>query len=236
MKIHKIFHLIILYNILIGYTSLQAQDLFADRYNATYITIDEGLSNNFVDDIYKDSRGFLWIAMSGGGLSRYDGYEFINFNPTTPYCKLKSNFIRNVHEDSFQRLWVVSEGGTDIIDLTSMQSVLPDNPEGMLANLIRQPAAYVTQDALGCIWLYCEGQLHRISFDAKGNVENIYSLPVPNPYRNDIIFKDMENDGNIWIGFNGTLYKVGMNAQGELKETPIASCLSFAPDTYLQIL
>lgn len=111
MKIHKIFHLIILYNILIGYTSLQAQDLFADRYNATYITIDEGLSNNFVDDIYKDSRGFLWIAMSGGGLSRYDGYEFINFNPTTPYCKLKSNFIRNVHEDSFQRLWVVSEGG-----------------------------------------------------------------------------------------------------------------------------
>ena len=232
MKIHKIFHLIILYNILIGYTSLQAQDLFADRYNATYITIDEGLSNNFVDDIYKDSRGFLWIAMSGGGLSRYDGYEFINFNPTTPYCKLKSNFIRNVHEDSFQRLWVVSEGGTDIIDLTSMQSVLPDNPEGMLANLIRQPAAYVTQDALGCIWLYCEGQLHRISFDAKGNVENIYSLPVPNPYRNDIIFKDMENDGNIWIGFNGTLYKVGMNAQGELKETPIASCLSFAPDTY----
>ena len=81
-----------------------------------------------------------------------------------PHCRLKSNFIRKVYEDNFQRLWVVSEGGTDIIDLTTMQSVLPHDPRKKLETLIKQPAFMVTQDANGCIWLYCSNSLHRIAF------------------------------------------------------------------------
>ena len=111
---HKFFHLIILYIALASPTFLRAQESFTNRYNTIYITMNEGLPNNFVDDIYKDRQGFLWISMSGGGLSRYDGYEFINFTPATPHCRLKSNFIRKVHEDNFRRLWVVSEGVGDL--------------------------------------------------------------------------------------------------------------------------
>ena len=73
----------------------RAQERFADRYNITYVTMNEGLPHNFIDDLYKDSRGFLWISTAGGGVSRYDGYEFVNYNPNTPNCKLKSNFIIN---------------------------------------------------------------------------------------------------------------------------------------------
>lgn len=134
------------------------------------------------------------ISMSGGGLSRYDGYEFVNFTPATPHCRLKSNFIRKVYEDNFQRLWVVSEGGTDIIDLTTMQSVLPHDPRKKLETLIKQPAFMVTQDANGCIWLYCSNSLHRIAFRTNGDIESIHSLEIPNPYRYDIIFKDVENE------------------------------------------
>ena len=228
----KIFHLIILYIVLASPAFLRAQESFTNRYNTIYITMNEGLPNNFVDDIYKDRQGFLWIAMSGGGLSRYDGYEFINFTPATPHCRLKSNFIRKVHEDNFRRLWVVSEGGTDIIDLTTMQSVMPYDSRKKLEALIRQPAFMVTQDANGCIWVYCGDSLHRIAFHSNGDIENIHSLKVPNPYRYDIYFKDVENDGKVWIGINGRLCKVGMTAQGELKETVVATCLSFAPDIY----
>ncbi len=229
----KLFHLIILYIVWASPASLHAQESFTDRYNTVYITMDEGLSNNFVDDIYKDRQGFLWISMSGGGLSRYDGYEFINFTPATPHCRLKSNFIRKVHEDNFRRLWVVSEGGTDIIDLTTMQSVVPHDPRKKLKTLIGQPASMVTQDACGCIWLYSGNRLHRIAFSANGDIESIHSLEVPNPYRYDITFKDVENEGKVWIGINGRLYKAGITAQGELKETLVADCLSFAPDLYI---
>lgn len=70
-------YLIILCSLLLSYsTSARAQEKFADGYNISYITMNEGLPNNFIDDIYKDSHGFLWISTQGGGLSRYDGYDF----------------------------------------------------------------------------------------------------------------------------------------------------------------
>ena len=81
MKAHSFIYLII-YSCFIMSVSLQAQEHFADRYNVSYITMDDGLPHNFIDDIYKDTRGFLWISTAGGGLSRYDGYEFIHFNLT----------------------------------------------------------------------------------------------------------------------------------------------------------
>ena len=131
MKRHLL-TLLIIYSVLLfaGWKSVHAQERFADRYNITYVTMNEGLPHNFIDDLYKDSRGFLWISTAGGGVSRYDGYEFVNYNPNTPYCKLKSNFIINVCEDSAQRLWMVSEGGTDIIDLTTLKPTVPGDAKG----------------------------------------------------------------------------------------------------------
>ena len=110
MKKHLLFFNIF-WSFLLFIGTVSAQERFADRYNITYVTMNDGLPHNFIDDLYKDSRGFLWISTAGGGLSRFDGYEFVNYNPNTPYCKLKSNFIRNVCEDDHQRLWMVSEGG-----------------------------------------------------------------------------------------------------------------------------
>jgi signal transduction histidine kinase/ligand-binding sensor domain-containing protein len=42
-----------------------------------YTTAD-GLANDFVGEIVRDSRGFLWFC-TGEGLSRFDGYEFKNY-------------------------------------------------------------------------------------------------------------------------------------------------------------
>jgi hypothetical protein len=43
----------------------------------TYTT-SEGLAQNSVNRIVRDSRGFLWFCTEGG-LSRYDGYSFTNY-------------------------------------------------------------------------------------------------------------------------------------------------------------
>lgn len=45
---------------------LQSSKSFLSAYNVGYLTVAEGLPHNFVDDIYRDSRGFLWIALGGG--------------------------------------------------------------------------------------------------------------------------------------------------------------------------
>ena len=94
--------------------SIQAEGTagkWSERYNVTAITMDEGLPHNFVDDILKDSQGFLWIATRGEGIARYDGYEFTAFNMGSTHTKLRSNFINKLCEDNFKRIWAVSEMG-----------------------------------------------------------------------------------------------------------------------------
>lgn len=211
-------------------TALQAQNTFSDRYNISYITTDEGLPNNFVDDIYKDNRGFLWISMQGGGLSRYDGYDFVNFNVSTPHCPLKSNFIHCVLEDRFQRLWVLSEGGTDIIDLNTMRSVNLLEAKGY-SDIAWQPASYILNDTQGNIWLYGGSKLHKLGFDEKGDIRTIESLATNSSFRDDVILFDFDNDGKIWMGLKGKLYKIDTDEQGKLTALPVAKCVQFKPDT-----
>lgn len=234
MKRHNLLHLIIIYVSFIASAALQAQEHFVDRYNASYITMSDGLPHNFIDDIYKDTRGFLWISTAGGGLSRYDGYEFIHFNSNTPHCKLKSNFIRNVYEDTYQRLWIVSEGGTDIIDLLTLQSITPNDPKGLLTTLLNQSAYTVMRDSQNCIWLQCGNELHRITFNAKGDTETLSTLTLSNLSEPDLVLKDIDEDGKIWTAINGTIYKIIPNNQGELEKSHISEKLTFLPDTYLK--
>lgn len=228
MKRHAFLHFII-YGCLIIPGILQAQERFADRYNVSYITMDDGLPHNFIDDIYKDTRGFLWISTAGSGLSRYDGYEFTNFTPNSPHCKLKSNFIRNVYEDTYQRLWVVSEGGTDIIDLSTLQSVIPNDPQDRLSQLINQPATFVTRDTRNCIWLHCGDGIHRVSFNSLGEVESLSTLSLDGLKDPHIFLKDIDKDGNIWAGINNKLYKIILTPQGKLEKTSISDCLDYIP-------
>lgn len=228
-----LFVLLIFCNIFSFNPELGAQERFADRYNITYITMNNGLPHNFIDDLYKDSRGFLWVSTAGGGICRYDGYEFVNYHPNTPHCKLKSNFIRNVCEDNFQRLWLVSEGGTDIIDLRTLKNVVPYDPKGMLSKILEYPATRVIKDTKGRIWLHCAHDLHRIEFNEKGEVKALYTLHPIVLNGPDIALHDIDEDGDIWMGLNGELQKISLNRQGELTATPIAEPLKLEAETYI---
>ena len=55
----------------------QAQNLPWERYNMTQLDLFAGMSSDYVDDIFQDTDGFMWISTNGGGLLRYDGYSFV---------------------------------------------------------------------------------------------------------------------------------------------------------------
>ena len=118
--------LLILLHLIIYSSSMYAHDEkinWCDRYNFTCLTMDEGLPNNFIDDIIKDSRGFLWVANPGRGITRYDGYDFKNIDMCTPNACLRSNFVRSICEDLYQRIWAASETGIDIIDIHTLKKI-----------------------------------------------------------------------------------------------------------------
>ena len=93
---------------------VEGQSLDA-RSNLAVLDMHAGLPHNFVNDIYEDTRGFIWISTYGGGLTRYDGYSFLSFTFGNRRLSLRSNSCRNVVEDRFGRLWVSFDEGTDVI-------------------------------------------------------------------------------------------------------------------------
>ncbi len=82
-----------------------------------HLTTNEGLAHNRVKPILQDQRGFIWLG-TGNGLSRYDGYQFKNYQ-TTPFdsCSLKGNAIIDIAEGAQGILWVGSfDGGLHKFD------------------------------------------------------------------------------------------------------------------------
>jgi len=80
-------------------------------------TQEDGLPNNLVQCIYQDSKGWIWIGTSQG-LSRFDGYTFVNFLPDPEdSTSLEGNLVRVIKEDKKGNLLVGTEtGGLNIFD------------------------------------------------------------------------------------------------------------------------
>ena len=181
-------------------------DDFAANYLFSYITVSNGLPNNFVDGIYKDSHGFMWICMSGGGLLKHDGYNFVYFNNHSDY-RLKSNYVRSVCEDNYDRLWIATENGIDVMDLSTYnKAALPDvdNDDSVVFN---QPATKVVKDSRGSIWVTTSRSISRFDFDARGNITNIYNLH-PGTRINNPVTALYELDGQMLAGINNRLMKI----------------------------
>ena len=62
------------------------------------ITSKDGLPSNQVNDLVQDETGCVWLA-TAGGLSRYDGYSFVNFHSTGTGASQTSGSIGTLHID-----------------------------------------------------------------------------------------------------------------------------------------
>ncbi|MCH5716446.1 ligand-binding sensor domain-containing protein [Niabella hibiscisoli] len=81
---------------------LQAQDAFKVKY----LDNNQGLSNNSVKCIFKDSKGYVWFG-TYDGLNRYDGYEFkVLRNRINDSTSLPHNYISALNEDNDHNLWI----------------------------------------------------------------------------------------------------------------------------------
>ena len=70
-------------------------------------SIKNGLVNNEVNHIIKDNEGYIWIA-TDGGISRFDGNNFINFNSSTNPSIFKKNKIKNILKNG-DLLYLITE-------------------------------------------------------------------------------------------------------------------------------
>lgn len=86
---------------------IEAQQYFFKNYS-----LEQGLIQSQVSDIKQDQDGFLWFS-TNGGLSRFDGKNFINYSILDG---LPDNQINTITCDQNGRVWVGSLGSICLFD------------------------------------------------------------------------------------------------------------------------
>ncbi|HEY2580832.1 MAG TPA: two-component regulator propeller domain-containing protein, partial [Mucilaginibacter sp.] len=81
--------------------------------------ITNGLSDNQVNCIFKDEKGFVWFGTTSG-LDRYDGYKFRIFkhDAKDPFS-LGENHVIGVNVGPKNKLWIFTHSGVSIYNSTT---------------------------------------------------------------------------------------------------------------------
>ena len=206
--------------------SMAQNTMLTERYNVSYIDLNNGLPHNNVSSLLIDSNGFLWIGTYGGGLVRYDGYGMMS-----PKMRLNSNSCKNIAEDPFKRLWVAFDEGTDVIDLKTMASVPSEKLPDSIRRLLTESSTKTYCDALGRIWLVTYTDVNLLTFDEQGQINNVCSYRY-HGNTPDVNMRDVEGNGKPWIGIDGGLFRLAMK-NGQLVREEISPVLRALNGLYI---
>ncbi len=138
----------------------------------THFTEKEGLSNNIVRSILKDSHGNLWFGTYGGGVCMYNGETFTHF---TEKEGLSDNTVLSILEDSNGNLWFGTGGGASRYNGETFTHFT--EKEGLSNNIVYS----ILEDSNCNIWLSTEKGLHRLEL-GPDSVNVAYNYPVIHTY------------------------------------------------------
>lgn len=83
---------------------------------ARLYTSESGLTSSLINDIYQDSKGFIWIATENG-LARFDGMDFSTFRfDRNKQTSIASDLVLVTYEDSKGTTWVGTSAGLQTFD------------------------------------------------------------------------------------------------------------------------
>jgi predicted outer membrane repeat protein len=198
-----------------------------------HIAVEDKSSNNTVNCIHQDSKGFIWIGTEDG-LSRYDGYTFRRYaHDPENLASLSHNNIQVIYEDptdSGKVLWIGTKGGgLNRFDLETERFErylhVPNDPTGLSDSDVE----CIFKDNRGVYWIGTQGGgLSR--FDRKSGKFVSYQHNPDDPTslrRNNVSSICEDHVGNLWIAtLGGGLNK--LNLYNNEKDTVVSYSLSVA--------
>jgi len=84
----------------------------AQQYNFKNYTAKHGLANSIVNNIFQDSKGYVWFGTQGG-LSKFNGKSFKNYSKVDG---LISNDVTYITEDKKGNIWIGTAEGVSVFN------------------------------------------------------------------------------------------------------------------------
>ena len=149
---------------------------------------EDGLGATTPTAILQDRDGYLWFGsgLGGGGVTRYDGAEFITF---TFEDGLPDDYVRAIHQDVDGYLWFGTISGASRYDGIEFTTFTKE--DGLSDNRI----AAIHQDTDGYLWFGTDNGVSRYD----GTEFTIFTVEngLPDNYVRAIY---QDTDGYLWFG------------------------------------
>jgi signal transduction histidine kinase/ligand-binding sensor domain-containing protein/DNA-binding response OmpR family regulator len=168
------------------------------------LDISNGLSHNQVNDIIKDSKGFMWFGTLSG-LNRYDGYKFkIYKHIEGDTTSLNDDFIVTISEGPDNKLWVETRNGYNIYDPATDKF---SHDIGRYLRSMKIPATGLTgikKDRQGNFWfLNSITGIYKYVQSTKSTVHiGVRPGSKGSLYSNAVTDLNSDSKGNIWLVYN----------------------------------
>jgi len=176
-----------------------------------HLTVEDGLAHNSGLCFVQDNNGFLWIGTQNG-LSRYDGYNFINYtHQPGDSTSLSDSYINSLYLDHSGSLWIgTNQGGLNRFNRYDDSFTSYKNKPGDSLSIGEGAIYSINEDKYNNLWLGINPS-GLFLFDRK--TENFYHYE-DNHYdplsihgkRVYYIFKDSKD--HLWVGTDKGLNKM----------------------------
>ncbi|HBL32697.1 MAG TPA: hybrid sensor histidine kinase/response regulator, partial [Porphyromonadaceae bacterium] len=128
--------------------------LYAHRsYYFKHYNINNGLSQNTVQRILQDRKGFMWFGTKDG-LNRFDGTSFKIFHFSTN-SELKDNVFRCILQDEDESIWVGTDDGVYIYNSVK-ETFSRFSERDKNQNIVEGAVSDMIMDEDGDIWISVE--------------------------------------------------------------------------------
>jgi signal transduction histidine kinase/ligand-binding sensor domain-containing protein/CheY-like chemotaxis protein len=173
----------------------QFQDMKFD-----YLNVDNGLSNNRINCLLRDSKGYLWIGTEMG-LNKYDGYKITTYlNQISQKNTLSDNRVNCLFEDQLNNLWIGTGNGLNKFDRKT--ETFKFYKSGSLNEISDNNICSIIEDKKGNVWIATGYGLNRWN----PRIDNFSQFYIPakeNQHQaNYITSVIMDANGCLWLGTN----------------------------------
>lgn len=121
-----------------------------EEHILSYLSQEEGLSDNYINVILSDRQGFIWLG-TNDGLDRYDGCHIRHLG--FPYQEHGARYVKSLAEDAYGNIWVGTTTGLLKYDVREdkMQIVETEPTTNEKFTII----SHMGLDGDGVLWMPC---------------------------------------------------------------------------------
>lgn len=192
-----------------------------DPYQFVNIDINDGLSNNQITSILKDSRGFMWFGTQQG-LNRYNGSKFKSYiQDVNDSTSIPFNQISFIFEDLDENIWLRDETNFAIYN-PLLESFTRASGNYKDSNIPLNGLRRLFADKKGNTWFLNRNNI-LYKYSRESETADSIQLTTLNTHPNNFLNRlGEDSEGNLWaITYVGELIQINPNSKKIVQQLQI---------------